>query len=155
MVLYLVRHGRAEDARAGARDEDRSLTDRGRREVRDAMDRARSAAPARILTSPLLRARQTAAIAAEVLRCPEPPRPTAALTPDSSPERVWAELASHRAVAELMLVAHQPLLGSLYAFLLGAPALAVDVEPGSIGCIELDRVGGPPCAALRWLLPPG
>jgi phosphohistidine phosphatase len=154
MILYLVRHGRAEPPRPGTRDEDRSLTDRGRREVREAMARARSAAPARILTSPLLRARQTAEIAAEALRCPEPPVPTAALTPDSSPERVWAELAGHRAAGEIMLVGHQPLLGNLYAFLLAAPALAVAVEPGSIGRIELDGVDGQPSAALHWLLPP-
>jgi len=152
MVLYVVRHGRAEEPRAGLRDEDRALTERGRREVRATLGRA-GAAPARILTSPLRRARETAEIAAEMLRCPEPPVLTGALTPESSPERIWGELADHADTPEIMVVGHQPLLGAVYAFLLGAPALSVSVGPGSVGCIELARLSGPPSGELCWLLP--
>jgi phosphohistidine phosphatase len=154
MVLYLVRHGRAEEARTGLRDEARALTDRGRRELRETLDRTRGVAPSRILTSPLRRARETADIVVDVFGCPEAPVPTRALVPDSTPEGVWAALADHGDVAELMLVGHQPLLGAVYAFLLGSPTLAVAVEPGSIGCIDLERLTGPPRAELCWLVSP-
>ena len=154
MVLYIVRHGRAEDPRAGLADEDRALTERGRREVRATLGRA-GAAPVRILTSPLRRARETAEIAVEVLRCSEPLVLTRALAPESSPERIWRELSDHADSPEVMVIGHQPLLGAIYAFLLGSPAVAVSVDPGSVGCIELDGLSGPPRAELCWLLPPG
>ena len=155
MLVYLVRHGRAEEARPGLRDEDRALTERGRREWRETLARTRHVAPLRILTSPLRRARETSAIAVEVVGCPEAPIPTPALVPDSTPERIWANLAGYDDAAELMLVGHQPLLGTVYAFLLGSPALAVSVEPGSIGCIDLKRLTGPPRGELCWLVSPG
>jgi len=154
MVLYIVRHGRAEEPRAGLADEDRALTERGRREVRATLGRA-GAAPVRILTSPLRRARETAEIAVEVLRCSEPLVLTRALAPESSPERIWRELSDHADSPEVMMIGHQPLLGAIYAFLLGSPALAVSVDPGSVGCIELDGLSGPPRGELCWLLPPG
>jgi len=154
MVLYVVRHGRAEEPRAGLADEDRALTERGRREVRATLGRT-GAAPVRILTSPLRRARETAEIAVEVLRCPEPLVLTRALAPESSPERIWRDLSDHADSPEVMVIGHQPLLGAVYAFLLGSPALAVSVDPGSVGCIELDGLSGPPSGELCWLLPPG
>ena len=154
MLVYLVRHGRAEESRAGLRDEDRALTERGRRELRETFTRTRNVSPARILASPLRRARETAQILAEVTGCAEPPIAAAALVPDSTPERVWAALADHGDAAELMLIGHQPLLGAVYAFLLGAPTLGVAVEPGSIGCVDLDRLTGPPRGELSWLISP-
>ncbi len=154
MVLYVVRHGRAEEPRAGLADEDRALTERGRREVRATLGRT-GAAPVRILTSPLRRARETAEIAVEVLQCPEPLVLTRALAPESSPERIWRDLSDHADSPEVMVIGHQPLLGAVYAFLLGSPALAVSVDPGSVGCIELDGLNGPPTGELCWLLPPG
>ena len=155
MLVYLVRHGRAEEAHAGLRDEDRALTERGRRELRETLARTRHVAPLRILTSPLRRARETSEIAVEMVGCPEAPIATPALVPDSTPEHVWADLAEHGDAGELMLVGHQPLLGAVYAFLLGSPTLAIAVEPGSIGCINLERLTGPPHGELCWLVAPG
>src|SRR5262245_10012986 len=43
MVLYVVRHGRAEEPRGGLADEDRALTERGRREVRAVLARTGAA----------------------------------------------------------------------------------------------------------------
>ena len=154
MLVYLVRHGRAEDARADIRDEDRALTERGRRELRETLARARNGSPTRILTSPLRRARETAQIMAEGTACSQAPVAAPALVPDSTPERLWVDLAEHGDTAELMLVGHQPLLGAVYAFLLGSPTLGVAVEPGSIGCIDLDRLTGPPRGELCWLISP-
>ena len=58
MRLYLVRHA---EAAPGEPDELRSLTQEGREQARSLAQRLRDedAAPAVILTSPLLRARET------------------------------------------------------------------------------------------------
>src|SRR5271155_3406021 len=71
--LYIMRHGPAEDHAASGRDFDRALTASGRERVRDV---ARALveggeAPLVILTSPLVRALQTAEIVAGVVQLAE------------------------------------------------------------------------------------
>ncbi len=68
MKLYVMRHGPAEDYSASGRDADRALTSSGRDRVRDVAQALLDAdeAPNVILTSPLVRARQTAEIVAAV-----------------------------------------------------------------------------------------
>ena len=69
MQLYLLRHGIAEDQKAGRPDSERALTSEGREKLRRVLKRARSAdcVPALILSSPYRRALETSAVAAEVL----------------------------------------------------------------------------------------
>ena len=69
IVIWLLRHGDAEDAAPGADDASRALTEKGRRQSRDA-GRALAALGVEIgtcIASPKLRARETAEIAAEAL----------------------------------------------------------------------------------------
>jgi phosphohistidine phosphatase len=68
MKLYVMRHGPAEDFSASGRDADRALTSSGRDRVRDVAKALVDAdeAPLVILTSPLVRARETAEIVAAV-----------------------------------------------------------------------------------------
>ena len=70
MEIYLLRHGLAEDQAPAGRDGDRRLTDEGRTKLHRVMARAHTAGvnPALILSSPLVRAMQTAEIAAQELR---------------------------------------------------------------------------------------
>ncbi|MDP9170388.1 MAG: histidine phosphatase family protein, partial [Acidobacteriota bacterium] len=69
MEIYLLRHGAADDGRPGSPDSARELTREGRRKTSEVLKMARNAgvAPAVILSSPYVRARQTAKIAAEDL----------------------------------------------------------------------------------------
>ena len=62
MQIYLLRHGIAEDASPGQADADRALTPEGIKRLREILKRARTAsvAPTVIVTSPYVRARQTA-----------------------------------------------------------------------------------------------
>lgn len=69
MKLYVVRHGPAEDTATSGKDFDRALTPSGRERVRDvakALGRA-GEAPKVILSSPLVRALQTAEVIAAEL----------------------------------------------------------------------------------------
>jgi len=69
MELYFLRHGIAEETSSTGRDSDRRLTDEGRRKLRQTLQRVADAgvSPDLLLTSPYVRARQTAEIAKEIL----------------------------------------------------------------------------------------
>ncbi len=156
MEIYILRHGIAEEGKPGGRDADRALTAEGATKLKAVLKRARGidVEPTIILTSPLLRARQSAEIAAEALKVKAAMVETRALAPESSPEAVWDEIRAVQAESQILLAGHQPLLSALYAYLLGAPAVQIDVKKGSLGRVDVNRFGGPPRGALRWLIHP-
>jgi phosphohistidine phosphatase len=156
MQVYLLRHGIAEDQQAGKSDAQRQLTPKGIRKLKDVLKQASTyeVAPSLILSSPLVRARQTADVAAGELAYKESILETTSLIPEASPEQVWDELRVHRDEREVMLIGHEPLFSSLYAFLLNSPTLAVQVRKGSIGRIEIDAGSSKPRGVLRWMLVP-
>lgn len=69
MKLHVMRHGPAEDEARTGRDADRALTRSGKERVHRVAETlvARGEAPAVIVSSPLVRARETAEIVAEVV----------------------------------------------------------------------------------------
>jgi phosphohistidine phosphatase len=156
MEIYILRHGIAEEATDGMRDADRALTDEGKKKLQSVLRRARAVevAPAVILASPLRRAVETAQVAVEVLRGSAKVVETRALTPESSPEAVWEEIRAHKTESTVMIVGHEPLFSSVYAYLLGAPSVQIDVKKGSLGRIDVDRFSGQPRGVLRWLIYP-
>jgi len=156
MEIYILRHGIAEDAPSGMKDADRALVPEGKKKLQSVLRRARAAdvEPAVILTSPYRRARESAQIAAETLRGEATLVDSAALTPDSSPEAVWDEIRAHKGESQIMLVGHEPMLSAVYAYLLGAPSIQVDVKKGSLGRIDVERFNGSPRGVLRWLINP-
>ncbi|MBI1788081.1 MAG: histidine phosphatase family protein [Acidobacteria bacterium] len=155
MEIYLLRHGMAEETMVSMRDPDRRLTEEGRRALREALERARPwlPAPSLAVSSPFVRAKQTAAIAAEALGYRGQILESAALVPRSSPERVWQEIRAHAAEERLLLVGHEPLWSATYTFLLQTPSLRLELRPGSLGRIDVSP-GPRPFGVLRWLLAP-
>ncbi len=156
MKLYLLRHAIAHDRGAGQQDPDRELTKEGREKLAAVLKiAARSGVtPSRILTSPYVRARQTALMAQDALGTEEALYETKALEPNSSPQMVWKEVGDHRKEESLMLVSHDPLLSYLVPFLLNAPALQFHFRKGSIVAMEIDNFAGEPDALLEWILTP-
>ena len=156
MQLYILRHGIAEDAGPGRSDEERALTGEGKDKLRRVLDRARRAGttPTLILTSPYVRAVQTARLAAQHLGCRHEPVETDALVPSGSPLRVWEEIRAHHAEEQLLLSGHEPLLSQLVSYLLDSPALAVDMKKGAMVRIQLERFGPEPHGILVWMLTP-
>jgi phosphohistidine phosphatase len=147
MQLFVMRHGEAGwDA---ASDADRSLTPMGAVAVRAMLmvhkDQLKGVSA--VVSSPYLRARQTAALAAEVLSVPTL-LPDAALVPESSVGDALVQL-EQLPWQGLLLVAHQPLLGNLIAALVtGGARYAEPMEPGSLAILELDW----PAAGLARLV---
>ncbi len=156
MQLYLLRHGIAEEGRAGLNDADRSLTADGRRKLRQVLQAALEAQvkPTLILTSPLKRAVQTAALAKSAFGYKDELLHTKALAPGSTVELVWEEIRGHKDKQSLMLVGHNPLFDSLAGYLLGQPGLQLDFKKGAILRVDLENFSLHPKGVLRWYLTP-
>ena len=156
MEIYILRHGIAENARAGMTDGDRALTAEGEQKLREVLRSARKAKaePALILTSPLRRAVETAEIAADVLGTSKKPVRTDALAPDSSPQEIWQEIQAHRSAGALLLAGHEPLLSQCLGYMLGCSSLEVDFKKGALARIDIDHFTGEPHGVLKWFLVP-
>lgn len=119
--VYLFRHGIAIDRELCPNDGERELTAEGRKKTRTIAEKLYHLGlrADRILTSPLVRARQTAQILADCLQGPpsfgeahEPLEVVEWLAPegDFAAWEAWHE--SHRGVGAVFLVGHEPDLSS-------------------------------------------
>jgi phosphohistidine phosphatase len=155
MQIYLLRHGIAEDPKAGSPDAARALTGDGRQKLRRVLDRAAAAAvrPSLILTSPYRRALETARMAGEILRC-ERIEECEALTPSHAPEDLWEAIRQHKREEAVLLTGHEPLFGLATGFLLGVPELRVYFKKAALVAIEQQGFGGDPHGTLKWMLTP-
>ena len=155
MEIYLLRHGIAEDHSA-AGDAGRGLTAEGREKLRRVLDRAAQAgvSPSLILSSPYKRALQTAEIAAEALGYKQKIVKADALLPEASPDALWEEIRGHREESAVLAAGHEPMMSASVGWLLGAPALQVDMKKAGLVRIDIDRFGPQPNGLLRWMLVP-
>ena len=153
MRVYILRHGIAEDAPPGGSDAARALTPEGKQKLRTVLERARVAGvrPSAILTSPLKRAVQTAEIARAVLGVKRKLITTNLLAPMSTTQRVWGEIRAQRA-ERVLIAGHEPLLSQAVAFLLGCPALQLDLKKGALVSVEVDTGESEPHGILKWVL---
>ncbi|MCK6186637.1 phosphohistidine phosphatase SixA [Pseudomonas sp. FP2309] len=112
MKLWILRHGEAEGhART---DAERNLTEHGRGEVLRSAAHLIGQPLSAIIASPYVRAQQTAQLVREALGFEPEIRTVAWLTPDGNPLQVLQQLDTDDTV---LLVSHQPLVGSLISFL--------------------------------------
>ena len=130
MQLYLVRHAEAAD---GEPDELRPLTAEGRRAARTLGERlaADGVVPDAVLTSPLLRARETGAELGRPVGLE--PEPDERLAPGATAESVRAAVAERGET--VVVVGHQPDCGRIAAELTGGPEPAF--PPAGMLAIEL------------------
>lgn len=156
MDIILMRHGRAaERGSHSGPDEQRPLTSDGIKRLQRAMPGLRQVVPRidRVLTSPLLRARQTAEAVAEVYDVPL--KELHVLAPGSEPALISRWLARQKEEV-LLLVGHEPDLGRLASwFLTGSDESFLPLKKGAISMIHFD---GKPAAAkgeLRLLFTSG
>jgi len=155
--IYLLRHGIAEDGKPGRPDSERDLTGEGRDKLRRVLKRARTAdcSPSLILTSPYVRAVQTAEIAADVFGYKKDLVKTKTLVPEASPHDAWEEIRVHRNESAILLASHEPLMSTLAAYLLRSPALQVDMKKGAIVRVDTERFSAEPHCVLKWMLTAG
>lgn len=109
-----------------------------------------------ILSSPLVRAWQTAEIVAKKygLKNSEKIQETVALAPSSRFDPLLAEIEACSG-KRLLLVGHQPHLGDLIAFLIADGfARSVPLKKGSLACLEIDPTSPRSSCHLQWLITP-
>lgn len=131
MRLYLVRHA---EAATGEPDELRSLTNAGRETAR-ALGKQLAAdgvQPDVVLSSPLLRARETAAEIAQATGAEA--EPDERLAPGADVDDVRAAITGRGET--VVVVGHQPDCGRVAAALGGGPEPAF--APGGVAVLELD-----------------
>jgi phosphohistidine phosphatase len=163
--LYLMRHGIAADLGEGGvfKDADRPLTLEGRARIKQAAEGIRELALKfnLILTSPLLRARQTAEAVAEVLDLQHKIKILDSLAPgrafvesEGKHAEIFLELGAYQ-FDRALLVGHMPDLSELASLLLtGNRNLNIEFKKGSICAIEVASLPPRGPGLLRWLMAP-
>jgi phosphohistidine phosphatase len=154
--LYLVRHGFAEErGDAWPDDTKRPLTDEGISRMRKgARGLARLGLSVEVvLTSPLVRARQTAEILAAALD----PRPSLvnvdSLAPDGTHAALVVDLEKHARKTRIALVGHEPMIGKLTAQLLGSRH-PLEFKKGAVCRVDVEDLSLAGPGDLRWMLTP-
>jgi phosphohistidine phosphatase len=154
LKLYFLRHGQAGNRHEWHGDDSqRPLTVEGKKRMqREAATIWKLALPVDlIITSPLVRAAQTAEIVAKARGSAARLVTDGRLAPGFGPKQLTAIVAEHRNVRGLMLVGHEPDLSETISQLTGGGRLAM--KKGALACIE---VGDPASlkGTLVWLIPP-
>jgi len=152
----LIRHGLAEErGDAWPDDTKRPLTDEGISRMRKAArGLSRIGVSVEVmLSSPLVRARQTAEIVAGALD----PRPSLvnvdSLAPDGNYAAVVVDLEKHARKTRIALVGHEPAIGELAARLIGSRH-PVEFKKGAVCRIDIDDLPPAGPGKLRWMLTP-
>lgn len=154
--LYLVRHGVAEERGP-------KWPDDGKRPLSaDGMSRLKKSARGLdrldvkfdvILTSPLVRARQTA----DILSAEMDGHPTIvnvdSLTPGGTFAALVSDLEKHTRKTRIALVGHEPGIGELAARLIGSRH-PIEFKKGSVARIDIDQIPPAGPGDMRWMMPP-
>lgn len=144
MYLMIMRHG---EAGWHTLDNERELTEAGRHGVAEVSAQIAESPwrPQMIWCSPLVRARQTAAIASEILNCPVTEKYF--ITPDDDPGRCLDELLD-LTPPDLLIISHMPFVGSLATLLVDGHRRGIPFMTAQTVVLEMP-VLGPGCADLR------
>ena len=152
--LYLIRHGIAEErGEAWPDDAKRPLTEEGAARVRKAARGLSSLGVAfdAILTSPLVRTRQTADAVASAFTVRPPIVAADSLAPDGTYQAVLAELEKHTRRTRIALVGHEPGIGELASRLSGFRH-PLEFKKGAACRIDVDALPPTGPGTLRWFL---
>jgi phosphohistidine phosphatase len=157
MDLFFMRHAEAEPRQHYADDAQRPLTAQGREQQRLVV---RALAPIlqpldHLLSSPLVRARQTADIVADTLQFPGQIEETPVLGADCTVGAVLRLLQRYPRQARLLCVGHEPDMSRLSAiFLDGEGRSTIAFQPGTVISLSFPGHPAPGRGSLRFFLLP-
>lgn len=152
VCIHLLRHAHAGDAFAWAGDDDlRPLTKKGRAQSQrlGAFLDSHGVRPDVIVSSPLVRAQQTAEIVAAALGMTM--KTDQRLNSSFGKNELW-ELLDELGGREPMLVGHDPDFSHLLAYLIDAAGISM--KKGALATVDLKSKLSDGDGQLRWLLPP-
>ena len=159
MMIYMMRHGIASEPNDPSLEQDRQrpLTDVGREKIEQIARKLKKLAinPDLILSSPYVRAQQTASIVAKEFDLQKHIILSDLLQPAGTADTIVNAIVENYLADELLIVGHEPCLGLLISFLAAANLdLAINIKKGGVCCLSTDDLRMERRAALEWLLPP-
>jgi len=155
--LYVIRHGIADDAAEhNGKDEERQLTKKGREKVIGTTKylRSRDIALDTVISSPLVRARETAEIVCRECSSPKKIAVTNLLSPDGSYSELIAYLNLQKS-DHIAIVGHEPFLSGFVSYCLSQsnqPFLRI--KKAGIALINCNGQIKPGKCELAWLMGP-
>ncbi len=157
MIVYVVRHAEAIEGSDVVQDEWRYLTEKGRAVAKEmGVAIAKSGPKPRLtITSPLTRAVQTAELMAVNACRKNVVVANSLLLPGGDIAELVTYLKCGTDAKRVMLVGHEPQLGSLVALLLGRGGGTISLKKGACVALKLDQGSGGKPAAFLWYRIPG
>ena len=158
MNLYLIRHAIAEEESPSVEDRQRALTEKGAKKMRNIAKGLKTLGIEfdYIISSPYVRAQQTAEILWDVLKLRKKIVISESISPMGDPNQLLAEINENYTVNSLAIVGHEPYLSNLISLLTagGAP-IEMTFKKGWVCYLTTDDFHHTRKATLQWLLTPG
>jgi phosphohistidine phosphatase len=160
MNLYLIRHAIAVDGGTAEYEQDsqRPLTDKGKKKMVQIAKglHAIGADFDLILSSPYVRAKETAEIVADVFKMKKDVALSDNLIPTGDPDLLIAEINEKYSADSIVLVGHEPNLTALVSLLVSENAgVGITLKKGGVCRLSADDLHHSRKATLEWLLTPG
>ena len=156
MNLYLIRHAIAVEEYED--DSQRPLTDKGRKKMRSIAKglRALGVEFDLILSSPYIRAAETAEIVADVFKMKKDVQFSENLVPMGDAGLLIAEMNEKYSVNSVAIVGHEPFLTALIGLLVSDNAnVDITLKKGGVCSLSADDLHHAHKATMDWLLTPG
>jgi phosphohistidine phosphatase len=160
MDIYIIRHAIAVDRGTPEYEDDsqRPLTDKGKKKMRQ-IARGLCALGVDfdlILSSPYVRARETAEILADVFKTKADVAFSENLIPMGDPDLLISEINEKYSVDSIAVIGHEPYLTSLISLLVSDSAsLDMTLKKGGVCRLSADDLHLTRKTTLEWLLTPG
>ena len=160
MNLYIIRHAIAVDEGTPEYEDDsqRPLTDKGRKKMRQIAKGLRTLGVDfdLVLSSPYVRAKETAEILTDVFKLKKDIEYSDNLIPMGDPDLLIAEMNEKYTANSIALVGHEPHLTALVGLLVSENAgVDMALKKGGVCRLSADDLHHTRKATLEWLLTPG
>ena len=158
MELFLIRHADALalGERGITEDDDRPLSEKGEADAHSAASafKAKGIALDKLITSPLLRARQTGEILLRTWSRPDLMLDTSDFLAPSGKHRKLSKYLLKTGGEKIGLVGHMPHLGEYAAWLIGNKRSQIDLAKAGIAFITCGDLPAKGVGSLQWLVTP-
>jgi phosphohistidine phosphatase len=157
MEIYILRHAIAVQRGTTAYpNDDRPLTDEGIEKITEEAKGITKIIDGFdiILTSPLIRAHDTAKITAKELNCENKIEICKQLLPGSSIKSLFSYLSKYKNKEKILLVGHEPDLGYIASALLGIETSVIEFKKGALCRIDVFSIPPKEPGTLIWHLTP-
>jgi len=156
MDLLVLRHGEAGQRSNLASDLKRSLTVEGKQEIADIANGLKSVEVKldHVLTSPLLRARQTAEIVAKSLKYKGKIEELDSLKPEGNKLEFCSLLSRFKQDSTVLVVGHEPYLSKMISEAISQSGCRISLKKAGLARVRVLSTVPKIRGELRWLLTP-